>query len=79
MSWGSAAAKYAVFVLVTLALGAFAGAFTWTFFFLMNLGIDLLWSAAPAALDAAGLHAVAYALAFCTMSGAVIERFQKTY
>lgn len=79
MSWGSAAAKYAVFVLVTLALGAFAGAFTWTFFFLMNLGIDLLWSAAPAALDAAGLPAVAYPLAFCALGGVVIGLFQKRF
>lgn len=36
-----------VYALATMILGAFAGAFCWTFFFLMNKGIELLWSTLP--------------------------------
>lgn len=67
----------ALFAVLTVALGAFAGAFAWAFFFLMNLGIDLLWVKAPAALEAWGLPAVAYPLAFCVLGGLVIGAFQK--
>lgn len=68
-----------VFVALTIVFGAFAGAFCWAFFFLMNLGIGLLWDAAPAALEQAGLPAVAYPLAFCLLGGVVIGLFQKRY
>ena len=33
-----------------MILGAFAGAFCWAFFFLMNKGIELLWSTLPQCL-----------------------------
>lgn len=66
-----------LFGVLTVALGAFAGAFAWAFFFLMNLGIDLLWVKAPTALEAWGLPAVAYPLVFCALGGLVIGLFQK--
>lgn len=69
--------RYGAFVLVTVLLGAFAGAFTWAFFFLMNLGIGLLWEAVPSWLEAHGLPAVAYPLAFCVLGGVAIGWFQK--
>ena len=62
---------------LTVVLGGFAGAFAWAFFFLMNLGIDLLWVKAPAALEAQGLPAVVYPLAFCLAGGVIIGLFQK--
>ena len=77
---GKVAAKAghgALFGVLTVALGGFAGAFAWAFFFLMNLGIDLLWVKAPAALEAQGLPAVVYPLAFCLAGGAIIGLFQK--
>lgn len=69
--------RYAGFIVVTLLLGAFAGAFAWAFFFLMNAGIALLWDVVPGWLEAAGLPAVAYPLAFCLLGGVVIGLFQK--
>ena len=67
----------ALFVALTVVFGAFAGAFCWGFFFLMNAGISLLWETVPAALTAAGLPAVAYPLAFCAVGGVCIGLFQK--
>ena len=67
----------ALFGALTVVLGGFAGAFAWAFFFLMNLGIDLLWVKAPAALEAQGLPAVVYPLAFCLAGGVIIGLFQK--
>ena len=71
------AGRGALFGVLTMVLGAFAGAFAWAFFFLMNLGIDLLWVKAPAALEAQGFPAVVYPLAFCLAGGAIIGLFQK--
>lgn len=68
-----------VFIVGTIVFGAFAGAFVWAFFFLMDAGIHLLWDAAPAALAQAGLPAVAYPIAFCTLGGVVIGLFTKHF
>lgn len=67
----------ALFVVLAVVFGAFAGAFCWGFFFLMNAGISLLWKTVPAALAAAGLPAVAYPLVFCAVGGVCIGLFQK--
>lgn len=69
--------KRLLFVLLTMVFGAFAGAFCWTFFFLMNLGIELLWVHVPAWLEAAGLPAIAYPIVFCTVGGLCIGLFTK--
>lgn len=69
--------RRALFVLLTIAFGAFAGAFCWAFFFLMNLGIDLPWNQAPAFLGGIGCPALFYPLVFCTLGGLAIGLFQK--
>lgn len=69
--------KRLLFVILTIAFGAFAGAFCWAFFFLMNLGIDLLWNRTPAFLEGIGLPAVVYPLVFCVLGGLAIGWFQK--
>ncbi|MEI3376671.1 MAG: chloride channel protein [Coriobacteriales bacterium] len=66
-----------LFVVLAIAFGAFAGAFCWAFFFLMNLGIDLLWNKAPAFLGQLGLPAVFYPILFCALGGLAIGLFQK--
>lgn len=66
-----------LFAILTLAFGAFAGAFCWAFFFLMNLGMDLLWNRAPAFLESVGCPALFYPLVFCTLGGLAIGLFQK--
>lgn len=76
---GSGVAKRLAFALFTIAFGAFAGAFTWCFFLLMNTGIDLLWVKVPAALEAAGLPALWYPIAFCALGGLVIGLFTKKF
>ncbi len=68
-----------VFMVGTVVFGAFAGAFVWAFFFLMDAGINLLWNAVPAALAQAGLPAVAYPIVFCTLGGVVIGLFAKRF
>ncbi len=68
-----------LFTLLTIAFGAFAGAFTWLFFFLMNGGIHFLWDTVPEALEAAGLPALFYPLPFCLIGGVVVGLFQKRY
>lgn len=73
----SAVKGYAAFVAVAVVLGALAGAFVWAFFFLMNLGIGFLWERVPSWLEAAGMPAVFYPLAFCTAGGLAIGFFQK--
>lgn len=75
----SAAKGYVVFVAVTLALGAFAGAFVWAFFFLMNLGLGFLWETVPSWISAAGLPALFYPLAFCVAGGVAVGAFQKKF
>lgn len=66
-----------LFVVLTLAFGAFAGAFCWAFFFLMNLGMDLLWTQAPAFLESVGCPALFYPVVFCVVGGLAIGVFQK--
>ena len=44
-----------LYALFTIAFGAFAGAFAWAFFFLMNTGVHLLWETVPATLARRGL------------------------
>lgn len=69
--------KRLLFALLTIAFGAFAGAFAWAFFFLMNQGIHLLWDVVPTCLDQAGLPAFFYPIAFCTLGGLAIGLFTK--
>lgn len=64
---------------MTIAFGAFAGAFVWAFFFLMNAGIHLLWGVVPTSLAAAGLPAVLYPIAFCALGGLCIGLFAKKF
>lgn len=72
-------ARRIVFALFTIAFGAFAGAFVWLFFFLMNGGIRLLWEVLPAALASAGLPAMFYPLPFCLVGGVTVGLFQKRF
>lgn len=69
--------KRLLFVVFTLVFGAFAGAFCWAFFFLMNAGMDVLWNKIPAFLESVGLPAVFYPIVFCTVGGLLIGLFQK--
>ncbi len=71
--------KRLLFIIMTFAFGAFAGAFAWAFFFLMNVGITLLWEVAPRTFAAFGLPAVIYPLAFCTLGGLCIGLFAKRF
>lgn len=71
--------KRILYAVMTIAFGAFAGAFAWAFFFLMNSGIHLLWEVIPAQLSAAGLPAVVYPVVFCTVGGLVIGLFVKRF
>lgn len=71
--------RKALYALLTIVFGAFAGAFAWAFFFLMGTGINLLWSVLPAQLEAAGLPAVFYPVAFCTAGGVCIGLFAKRF
>ncbi len=69
--------KRIIFACFTVVFGAFAGAFAWAFFFLMNAGIHLLWDVIPAHLARWGLPAVFYPLIFCTVGGVCIGLFAK--
>ena len=71
--------RRALYAAMTIAFGAFAGAFAWAFFFLMNNGIHLLWEVVPDQLAAIGLPAVAYPVAFCTLGGLCIGLFAKRF
>ncbi len=71
--------KRLLFIIMTFAFGAFAGAFAWAFFFLMNTGISFLWETVPEALAACGLPAVLYPLVFCTLGGLCIGLFAKRF
>lgn len=68
-------AKQLLVAILTIVFGAFAGAFVWAFFFLMNSGIELLWSTIPNLLEDTGLPALFYPIAFCTIGGVVIGLF----
>ncbi len=68
-----------LYALFTIAFGAFAGAFAWAFFFLMNTGVHLLWETVPAALANAGLPAMLYPLLFCVIGGACVGIFEKRF
>lgn len=71
--------KKMLYVVLTVAFGAFAGAFTWAFFFLMNNGIHLLWEVVPSWIERAGLPAVAYPVVFCTLGGFCIGLFNRRF
>ncbi len=73
------ASKRVVFAVMTVTFGAFAGAFAWAFFFLMNTGIDLLWVKFPALLQAAGLPAQFFPILFCALGGICIGLFEKRF
>lgn len=68
-----------LYAILTIAFGAFAGAFAWAFFFLMNIGIDLLWNKLPALIGLAGLPAIAYPAIFCTIGGLLIGLFNERF
>ncbi len=63
-----------IFLLAVLVIGAVAGAFVWGFLFLMNLGIDLLWTALPARLGISYLP-----LILCIVGGLLVGLCQKRY
>lgn len=63
-----------IFLLAVLVIGAVAGAFVWAFLFLMNSGIDLLWTVLPARLGIAYLP-----LILCTAGGVLVGLCQKRY
>lgn len=71
---GAPALNYLIFLLAVLAIGAVAGAFVWAFLFLMNLGIDLLWTDLPAMLGIGYLP-----LILCTAGGLLVGLCQKRY
>lgn len=64
-----------IFVLAVVVTGAIAGAFVWAFFFVMNVGIDLLWEALPTALDPPFF----YPLIFCLIGGLAIGLYEKKF
>lgn len=66
--------NYLIFLLAVLVIGAVAGAFVWAFLFLMNLGIDLLWTALPERLGIGYLP-----LIVCTAGGLLVGLCQKRY
>lgn len=72
-------ARKALYAVLTIVFGAFAGAFAWAFFFLMNNGIHLLWDVAPLLLAGNGFPAVFYPVAFCTVGGLCIGLFNKRF
>lgn len=61
-----------LFLLAVAVTGAAAGSAIWAFFFLMNLGLGLLWTALPERLDFAAFPIVA-----CTIGGVVVGLIQK--
>lgn len=71
--------KKLVFAVLTIAFGAFAGAFAWAFFFLMNTGIDLLWVSLPASLAAIGIPTLLFPLGMCIVGGLAIGLFAKRF
>lgn len=68
-----------LFVVLTVLFGAFAGAFAWAFFFLMNNGISLLWDFLPNELARIGVPTVVYPVAVCGIGGILIGLFTRKY
>ncbi len=62
----------ALFIFAVAITGAVAGTAVWAFFFLMNLGLGLLWNALPRHFDF-----VAFPLVLCTIGGVVIGLVEK--
>ena len=71
--------RKALYAAMTIAFGAFAGAFAWAFFFLMNNGIHLVWEVVPEQLAGIGLPVVAYPLVLCGLGGVCIGLFVKRF
>lgn len=71
--------KRIAYALLTIVFGAFAGAFAWLFFFLMNNGIALIWDTFPAFLSDAGIPVLLYPLVLCVVGGVVIGLFAKRF
>lgn len=71
--------KRLLFAVLTIAFGAFAGAFAWAFFFLMNSGIGLLWDTVPNLLASAGVPTLPFPLVVCMAGGLVIGLFAKRF
>lgn len=69
-------AKRVIYILVTIVLGAVAGAVCWVFFFLMNNGIALLWTALPNAVCPGQIW---WPLAVCMVGGLLVGLFQKRF
>ncbi|WP_241155930.1 chloride channel protein [Adlercreutzia sp. ZJ154] len=68
--------KLVLLVVVTIILGVVAGAVCWTFFFLMNNGIKLIWETLPNALGITGFW---MPLVVCTVGGILVGLFQKKW
>lgn len=64
----------AIFAILTLLIGALAGAFVWLFFFLLNHGIDLFWHVLPSHIGAWW-----WPLVICTIGGVVIGLFERRF
>lgn len=64
-----------LFIVAVILTGSIAGAFVWLFFFLMNLGIELLWHTLPAALGSPFY----FPLIVCLIGGLVIGFYEKRF
>lgn len=63
-----------LFICAVILTGALAGAFVWAFFFVMNLGLNLIWKTLPDALGFAY-----FPLVVCTLGGLIIGLFEKRF
>ncbi|MCI2062201.1 MAG: chloride channel protein [Eubacteriaceae bacterium] len=69
-----------LFVLLSAALGAAAGAIVWGVLKIMAVGIGFIWDVLPAAAGAEnGAAHTAYCFAVCGAGGVIIGLFQKKY
>lgn len=67
-----------IFALFTLLIGAFAGAFVWCFFFLLNHGINFIWHVIPKEI-LSPINAWWWPMAICTIGGLVIGLFERKF
>lgn len=63
-----------LFIGAVIITGAVAGAFIWAFFFVMNLGLNLIWKKLPEAIDFAF-----FPLVVCALGGLIIGLFEKKF
>lgn len=67
---------YGLYGLAIVLVGGVAGAFCWLFFFLMDMGIDLLWNVLP---NAIAPDLWWWPLPICLVGGVAVGLFQKTW